>query len=324
MKKVIYDIISGLFNTNWNISNKVKVLIETNSYFTKKQWENVFIGYNLQKSIEVKYFSNKYKGYKLVKQAQVMFSFGENAFYEKRNVGLQYYGVSQPIKLFYKIPEVYYAKGFSSQAIAEYCLAYSMIIINKYANYFKNQTLNKWSQLQIINSNTSLIDKKIGILGLGNNGKKIAVLFKRLGCTVYGFDIKKDKASVVDVFCNSLDNLFSESDILIITLNLTKDTANIVNKHTLSLMRASSYLINVSRGEVVNEDDLYKLLKAKKIAGAVLDVTVNEPLSRYNKLWKLNNLIITPHISGNVNKFCLEVMTDFCDKLNHYIKNRNV
>lgn len=324
MKDSIYRILSGFKKAKWGDNKLVRVLIETNKYFNKDLWNTTLIcneNYNL---LDIRYFSNKYEGYKLVKDTQVMFSFGENAYYDKRNIKLQYYGVSQPLVSRNSTYITFYAKGFSSRSIAEYCLTYSLLLMNDCNKYIKNQTAKIWKQAEFVKSATTIATKKIGILGLGNNGSEVSELFRKIGCRVYGYDIKKDNASVVDVFCESLSDLIIEADILIVAVNSTTENANLINSKTLSLMKESSYLINVSRGEILNEEDLYKVLKEKRIGGAVLDVTSREPLSRYNKLWNLNNLIITPHISGNVNKYCKEVMTDFSEKLNYYVDKMHV
>jgi phosphoglycerate dehydrogenase-like enzyme len=164
----------------------------------------------------------------------------------------------------------------------------------------------------------------IGILGLGHNGRKVSEIFRNLGCKVYGYDNSNENADIVSVFCKNIEELLIVSDILIVTVALTPETENLFTFDTISKMKKDSYLINVSRGRILNENDLYKILKEKKIAGAVLDVTVTEPLSRYNKLWSLGNLIITPHISGNINKHYSEVMSDFSEKLNQFMENRHV
>ena len=129
----------------------------------------------------------------------------------------------------------------------------------------------------------------------------------------------KDAEKDVDVFCGSIGELLESSDIVISAVSLTPETQNLFNKESFLKMKENAILINVSRGGVINERDLYLVLKSNRIACAVLDVTVNEPLSRYSKLWSLDNLIITPHISGNINKYSSEVMEDFAGKLNQFI-----
>jgi phosphoglycerate dehydrogenase-like enzyme len=325
MKETIYKIRSGLCKTKWERNDKVKVLIETNNYFNKMNWDSILKKNKYSNRYEFRYFSNKYEGFKLVKDADILFSFGDNRYYYKDKIKMQYYGISQPDVSNTATAKTYYAKGFSSQSIAEYCLTYTLIMINGYGSYFRNQFHKIWKQniYDRITSN-KISDRVIGVLGLGSNGRKVSEIFRNLGCKVYGYDKENENSDIVNVFCNSFEELLKVSDILIVTVALTPETKNLFNLDSLSKMKKDSYLINVSRGGVINENDLYKILIENKIAGAVLDVTVNEPLPRYNKLWTLDNLIITPHISGNINRHCMEVMTDFSEKLNIFMENRHV
>jgi phosphoglycerate dehydrogenase-like enzyme len=316
---LLYKIRSRIIKSHWATTNNIKVLIETNKYFTKEAWISILNKTINSAKVEVMFYTNKFEGYKLIKDAQVLFSFGDNNYYNKSKLQMQYYGISQPDISTNSAANVYYAKGISSSSVAEYCLAYALIALNDFGKYFRYQQQNKWQQEIKSSESSTLSGKIIGVVGLGNNGKKIAELFRKLGCLVYGYDIKNDAEKDVDVFCKSLSELLEPSDIVICAVNLTPDTQNLFNKDSFVKMKEKAFLINVSRGGVINERDLYLVLKSNRIAGAVLDVTVNEPLSRYNKLWRLSNLIITPHISGNINKYSLEVMEDFAGKLNQFI-----
>lgn len=319
MSILLYKIRSWIIKSHWVKTDKIKVLIETNKYFSKEAWRSILNKTVKDTKVEVMFYTNKYEGYKLIKDAQVMFSFGDNNYYNKSELQLLYYGISQPDISTNSIANVYYAKGISSSSVAEYCLAFSLVALNDFGKYFRYQQQNKWQQVIKSSESSTLSGKIIGVVGLGNNGREIAKLFRKLGCLVYGYDIKNETKKDVDVFCGSFGELLESSDIVICAVNLTPDTQNLFNKDSFLKMKEKAFLINVSRGGVINERDLYLVLKSNRIAGAVLDVTVNEPLSRYSKLWSLDNLIITPHISGNINKYSSEVMEDFAGKLNHFI-----
>ncbi|MFZ4589577.1 MAG: NAD(P)-dependent oxidoreductase [Ignavibacteria bacterium] len=319
MSILLYKIRSRIIKSHWATTDKIKVLIETNKYFTKEAWGSILNKTINDAKVEVMFCANKYEGYKLIKDAQVMFSFGDNNYYNKSKLHLQYYGISQPDISTNSIANVYYAKGIPSSSVAEYCLAFSLIALNDFGKYFRYQQQNKWQQEIIFSESSTLSGKIIGVVGLGNNGRKIAEIFRKLGCQVYGYDIMKDAEKDVDVFCGSIGELLESSDIVISAVSLTPETQNLFNKESFLKMKENAILINVSRGGVINERDLYLVLKSNRIACAVLDVTVNEPLSRYSKLWSLDNLIITPHISGNINKYSSEVMEDFAGKLNQFI-----
>jgi phosphoglycerate dehydrogenase-like enzyme len=95
-----------------------------------------------------------------------------------------------------------------------------------------------------------------------------------------------------------LDDLVSQADVLISCAPLTPRTKGLIGEKQFALMKDSSYLVNVSRGKIVNTDALLAALRSKKLAGAGLDVTDPEPLPADHPLWKVPNVIITPHKAG--------------------------
>jgi len=92
--------------------------------------------------------------------------------------------------------------------------------------------------------------------------------------------------------------MLPQADFLVIVLPITAKTKEMVNAKTLRLLKKECYLINISRGKIVDEQYLIKMLKEKRIAGAALDVFDEEPLAPENPLWNMDNVVITPHIAG--------------------------
>ena len=97
-------------------------------------------------------------------------------------------------------------------------------------------------------------------------------------------------------YCSQLDDLLKQADFVMLAVPLTPQTENLISARELSLMKPTATLINISRGSVVNQDDLVEALRSGKIRGAGLDVTTPEPLPRDHPLLELPNVIITPHI----------------------------
>ena len=150
-----------------------------------------------------------------------------------------------------------------------------------------------------------LKNKTLGILGLGRLGKISAKIGQGFGMKIIAHDlIKKKKLKGVKMV--SYNYLFKNSDFVFIHVHLSKLTENLINMKTFKLMKKNAFIINTSRGKIVNEKDLIKALKKKYISGAGTDVIDGEWLSekskknhsliRYSN--KYNNLIITPHIGG--------------------------
>ncbi|MFD1413344.1 C-terminal binding protein [Oceanobacillus jeddahense] len=140
----------------------------------------------------------------------------------------------------------------------------------------------------------------IGIIGVGRIGSSFAKKVKALGCKVIGHDPKYLKAKshrhseYIDEFV-SLDKLLAESDVVSIHCPLDR-ARNLIDEEQLKQMKETAYLINVSRGGIINETALNKALKEKWIAGAAVDVTENEPLEPESQLLKHDNFICTPHM----------------------------
>jgi D-3-phosphoglycerate dehydrogenase len=144
-----------------------------------------------------------------------------------------------------------------------------------------------------------LSGKTIGIAGMGRIGRRVGEVAKVLGMSVLGYDIieiSRDVLSSIGCTMVDLDTLFSSSDFVTLHVPLSPETRHIVDSRRLSLMKKSAFLINTSRGEVVDEPALVQALTAGAIAGAALDVFEREPPSP--ELLRAPNLIATPHIGG--------------------------
>ena len=144
-----------------------------------------------------------------------------------------------------------------------------------------------------------LSGKTWGIIGLGTIGKRVACVARAFGANViyYSTSGKNHDNEFKEV---SLDTLLSESDIVSIHAPLNENTNNLINCDTLSKMKKTAYLLNLGRGLIVNEKDLYDALCEDKIAGAALDVLSTEPMSKDNPLIVVKDskkLLITPHIA---------------------------
>lgn len=146
---------------------------------------------------------------------------------------------------------------------------------------------------------TDVYGKTLGIIGLGNIGKQVALRAKGFNMRVLAFDFYPDEkfADQHGIEFVSVDRLTEESDFITLHTPLTDDTRNLFDSARLKRMKKSAFLINVSRGGVVNEDDLLRALQDKVIAGAAADVFVHEPLTEH-PLFSLPNFIATSHIAG--------------------------
>ena len=164
------------------------------------------------------------------------------------------------------------------------------------ANY---ETKNSnWIKKNLIG--TELKGKYIGIIGLGKIGRNVARLAKGLRMNLIGYDIIPiDKSFVqeVSLITTDLKTLLESSDFVTCHVPFTAETKYLINKNTIAFMKNSAFIINTSRGEIIEEASLIEALKSKSIAGAALDVFEEEP-PKNKELLSLSNLICTPHIGA--------------------------
>jgi phosphoglycerate dehydrogenase-like enzyme len=140
--------------------------------------------------------------------------------------------------------------------------------------------------------------KTLGILGLGKIGSEVAAIGRAFGMKViaWGPTLTAERASRSQAGCMELEDVLRNADVLSIHLKLSELSKNLLNEERLRLMKKSAYLINTARGAIVDEQALVKLLKEGVIAGAGLDVFVEEPMPPNHPLLDLNNVVLTPHL----------------------------
>ena len=332
-KDKIIKLIISFQKPRWESGNKLKVVIALNKYFTAKLWENTLAGYQVTKvnNWDIVFCENKFDVYRHVPDADICFIFSLSDFLLEQ--------ISTPKLIYFPLLGLDFLNGrslfkdltieqpppYSAQSIAEYCIAMSIMLTRNLQYSFKNRNSKTWDQSHIIRrSFVSITQMKIGILGMGKIGNVIASNFKYIGCEVIGCDkIKPQSEDVLSAFYPS-DQLIAfvkQIDILIISLPLNESTRNIINKNVIHTLGSSKYIINISRGEIVDEKALSQALLSQTLKGAVLDVFEEEPLSTNSDLYKCDNAIITPHIAGNFNLFVNEIQHDFIHKTLAYGKN---
>ena len=195
---------------------------------------------------------------------------------------------------------VYPALGANSHSVAEYVICASMMLLRK-AYFKKNEMIaGNWPRQE--SSGSEVYGKTLGLIGFGDIAQKTRDSALGLGIKTVAYDPYLDKDSNVwkETKNLPLDNLLSISDIISLHIPLSKETKNLIDEKKLRLIKNSSLIINTSRGGIIDENSLAKLLKENKIGGAALDVFNKEPINKENakKFEGLDNLILTPHIGG--------------------------
>ncbi len=175
----------------------------------------------------------------------------------------------------------------------------------------------KWEKSKF--QGTEVYGKTLGIIGMGNIGQ---VLYKRAKCfgmNVMGYDplLSKDKALELEINLVSLDEIYASSDYISVHTPLVKETKGMINKETIAKMKDGVKLLNIARGGIINESDLYEALKSGKVSSCALDVFEVEP-PEGNPLLTLDNLIATPHLGASTEEAQVNVAVAICNQIVDY------
>ena len=191
--------------------------------------------------------------------------------------------------------------GAYGVSIAEHMIAVALVMMRRLNEFFEETHDGKWL---FPRAQKSLKDSRITVLGTGDIGTSFAKRAKAfepaqiIGVCRSGKSVESVYDKVLSV--NELDSILPETDLLAMSLPATAETKGILSRERLALMPQGAYLINVGRGSAIDEEALADALDSKHIAGAALDVFQTEPLPQNSRLWHTKNLLITPHVAGNL------------------------
>ena len=189
------------------------------------------------------------------------------------------------------------SRGIHGIPMAEHVLGTMLASSRCLIEAWENQKTHVWKRLT---DPDELFGKTAAIIGLGSIGREVAKHLKNMGMRIVAVKQKESTEPFVDQLftIDHLSDALSCADYVIVTLPLTPQTKKLFNTHTFHMMKENAFFINVSRGDVVEEDDLVEALRSKCIRGASLDVFATEPLPEDSPLWSVPNLFITPHYSA--------------------------
>jgi D-3-phosphoglycerate dehydrogenase len=183
-------------------------------------------------------------------------------------------------------------------AVAELVVGNMIALARSIARADSQMKKGNWIKKDLIG--TELAGKYLGLIGVGNIGRNVARIARGLRMNIIGYDIypiNPDFIKEVGLIKTDLGTLLESADFVSCHVPLTNDTKHMLNASQLAKMKPTAYVINTSRGEVIDEDSLYQALKSRRIAGAALDVFEIEPPNN-RLLIELPNVICTPHIGS--------------------------
>jgi len=284
-------------------------------------------------NLEVIQSVNKEEAQKLIEDADILFTgfFSRELFLAARKLKwIQAWGAGVDRLL---LPEVVKSRvivtnagGVHPTPISEHVIGLMLCLCRKLHLFIRNQAERKWERFESwssVEQVEELSGKTAGIVGLGRIGTEIAQKTKCLGMRVIATkrDPSQNTSKNVDRLLHpaDLNQLCAESDFVVLSLPLTKETEGMMGEAQFKSMKRTAYLINVSRGKIVQEDKLVEALKQGRIAGAGLDTFENEPLTANSELWGFRNVIITPHVAGLTPYYMERLTTIFCENLDRFL-----
>ena len=212
------------------------------------------------------------------------------------------------------------SSGAYGPTISEHVLMVLLMLLRRMPEYQADLRERRWSFYSPIRSITG---SRIVMLGTGDIGANTARRLKALGASVTGVcrSGRSGEAAFDRVVpIGALDSVLPEADALIMALPATGETAGILSRERIALLPERAFVVNVGRGSAVDQTALAEALRAGRIAGASLDVMTPEPLPEDDPLWDCPNLLLTPHISGNMSLglTCELAVEMFCADLERY------
>ncbi len=213
---------------------------------------------------------------------------------------------------------------YGMNEVADQAVAFMMSLVRKVSimnNYTKSTEWNFIHSMPVYR----IPGKTVGIIGLGRIGKTFAKRMQGFGVNLIGYDIAyKEGDEVENAKIVDFDTLIKTSDIISVHTPLDEATRNLIDKKVLDKMKNTAYLINVSRGGIVNEADLYEALRDKKIAGAALDVVEQEPMTPDSRLFTFDNFLCSPHMAWYSEESALELKRKVAEEASRMVKGEEL
>lgn len=215
--------------------------------------------------------------------------------------------------------------GLHAQPITESVFAYLLATGRQLFTSYVQQQKAIWGKPEH-HTFFSLKDKTLLIYGTGNIGQEMARIGLAFGMSIVGVNTsgREIEPFTQTVTLEDSGEKVSEADFIVSSLPATLKTENYFDEVWFDLLKPTAHFINIGRGNTVDENALYRALIAEKFAGAYLDVFKEEPLPGDSPLWRLPNLVITPHITGHIEHFALDAYPIFLENLKSYLNTGRI
>lgn len=214
--------------------------------------------------------------------------------------------------------------GGNTVTTAEHALAMLMALVRSIPQATASMKAKKWEKKKFMGS--EIYNKTLGIVGMGKIGSVVADRARGLKMNVVVYDpfVTPALAERLGVEIVSLDELFARADFITVHTPKNKETENLINKEAFKKMKTGVRIINCARGGIVNETDLYDAITSGKVAGAALDVFVEEPPPGDHPLLQLQEVICTPHLGASTEEAQINVSVDIAHQMVDFLLNGTI
>ncbi len=318
--------------------DKIKVLVFTRDGVNEKLLDQLR---KVSPRLEIESYRDKEAGSlgaAIWSDAEILFTTDplppEGAAPKLRWIQGYYAGVDRWGQLPFTLPYIFTTTSGIHVHVAELAVTLMLAFARKLKLLFENQEKAGWPPNRFsLFEPYELRDSTVGIIGYGVIGRQAGTICKAFGMRVLAADrpevltveppwrLPGSGTAVPDRLYDPSDmkSLLKESDYVVLCAPYTPQTHHMINAETLAVMKPTAVLINVGRGNLVDEPALIEVLKAGKIRGAGLDVYSQEPLPPSSPLWKLPNVIACPHVAGLSPHYLARAMTLFAENLRRYL-----
>jgi phosphoglycerate dehydrogenase-like enzyme len=216
------------------------------------------------------------------------------------------------------------AAGIHAVPLAEFAVLGALHFVKGVPHLRGQQEGHRWQRY----TTSQLAGRTVTVVGLGGIGHRVVTSFQALGTRVIAvgrpgraYDLGTDvEARTTD----ELDAILPRTDVLVLCTPLTSQTENLLDARRIALMKPGAVLVNIGRGQLVDEPALVEALAAGHLAGAALDVFATEPLPGTSPLWDLGNVLVSPHSASTVDTENAAITDLFCDNLRRFLDGRDL
>jgi phosphoglycerate dehydrogenase-like enzyme len=210
--------------------------------------------------------------------------------------------------------------GMNARAVAEHTLALMLAVTRRIPRIDREMRQGRWPRDLL----TQLLGKTLGVFGTGTIGARVIELARALGMTVLAWSLRGDPSHVarLGATAGGKEDLLTRADVVSLHLRLLPETRGFLGRKELGLMKPTAFLINTARGALVERDALVEALRARRIAGAGLDVFHDEPLKPGDPLLALDNVVLSPHNAGQTTEVITDGLLRAVENIENFLQGR--